>query len=48
MHGEPSFYLTMPDGTVVPALPEKVGAGATAAAASAEDALILQLEPLRI
>jgi hypothetical protein len=45
---ESKFYLTMPDGTVVPALPEKVGAGATAAAASAEDALILQLEPVRL
>jgi len=33
---------------VTPALPEKVGSGTTLAAASAEDALILQLEPVRI
>jgi len=45
---EPTFLLTMPDGTVVPALPEKVGGGATPAAASAEDAMILGLQPVRL
>jgi len=45
---EATFVLTMPDGTVVPALPEKVGAGATPGAASAEDAMILGLQPVRL
>jgi hypothetical protein len=45
---ESKFFLMMKDGTVVPALPEKVGGGATPAAASAEDAMILGLQPVRI
>jgi len=45
---ESNFFLTMQDGTVVPALPEKVGGGATPAAASAEDAMILGLQPVRL
>ena len=48
VHPEPRFYFTMPDGTVTPALPEKVGSGATPAAASAEDEMILGLQPVRI
>jgi hypothetical protein len=43
-----NFYFTQRDGTVVPALPEKVGGGATLATPSAEDQAILGLEPLRI
>jgi hypothetical protein len=42
-----TFVFSNPDGTETPALPEHVGSGA-AAAASAEDELILGLEPLRI
>ena len=45
---EPTFLLTLPDGSVVPALPERVGGGATPAAASAEDAMILGLQPVRL
>ena len=46
---EPTFLLTMPDGTVVPALPEKVGGGTTPGAASAEDLVILgDLVPVRM
>lgn len=45
---ESKFYLTMKDGTVIPALPEKVGGGATPVAASAEDAMILGLQPVRL
>ena len=45
---ESRFFLTMKDGTVIPALPEKVGGGATPAAASAEDLVILGLEPVRL
>ena len=45
---ESNFFLTMQDGTVVPALPEKVGGGATPAAVSAEDQVILGLEPVRV
>ena len=44
---EPTFLLTMPDGSVVPALPEKVGDGATPGAADDEDAVILGLQPVR-
>jgi hypothetical protein len=47
-HREPTFLLTMPNGAVIPALPEKVGGGATPAAASAEDAMILGLQPVRL
>jgi len=43
-----TFVLTQRDGTVVPALPEKAGGGATLAAASAEDAMILGLQPVRL
>ena len=43
-----TFVLTQRDGTVVPALPEKVGGGVTPAAPSAEDQLILGLQPVRI
>jgi len=44
---EATFLLTMPDGSVAPALPEKVGGGATPAAVSAEDLMILDLQPVR-
>lgn len=47
---EARFYFTNADGSVTPALPERVGSGATPAAASAEDAIILglDLKPVRI
>jgi len=45
---ETKFVLTMKDGTEVPALPEKVGGGVTPAAASAEDEMILGLQPVRL
>ena len=45
---EATFLLTHKDGTVTPALPEKVGGGATPGAASAEDAMILGLQPVRL
>lgn len=48
-HREPKFYLTMPDGSVIPVLPETVGGGATPTAASAEDQIILgDLAPVRV
>jgi hypothetical protein len=43
-----TFVFSNPDGTETPALPEQVGIGATPGAASAEDQVILGLEPLRI
>ena len=45
---EPTFVLTTRDGSEVPVLPKRVGAGSTPAAASAEDAMILGLQPVRI
>jgi hypothetical protein len=40
--------FTLKDGTEVNALPERVGSGATPAAASAEDLVILGLDPVRL
>jgi hypothetical protein len=48
VHCSATFVFTNPDGTLRPALPETVGGGATPGAASAEDLVILGLEPLRI
>jgi hypothetical protein len=42
VHRSATFVFTNPDGSLTPALPQKVGRGATPAAASAEDAITLQ------